>query len=45
MMKVRPIVTHDNVIKGLRKTLTDRHHNLTPANEAALRKGMELIEG
>lgn len=45
LLKVRPIVTLDNVLKGLRKTLPERHHNLIPANEAALRKGMELIEG
>ena len=43
LLKVRPIVTLENVIKGLHKTLPERHHHLIPANEEALRKGMEII--
>ena len=44
LLKVRPIVTLENVIRGLHKTLPERHYDLIPANEAALRKGMEIIE-
>ncbi|MBR1682024.1 MAG: 2-oxoacid:acceptor oxidoreductase family protein [Bacteroidaceae bacterium] len=43
LLKVRPIVTLDNVIKALHKTLPERHHHLIPANEAALRMGMDII--
>ena len=44
LLRVRPIVTIDNVLKALRKTLPKRHHGLIPANEEALRKGMEIIK-
>ena len=44
LLKVHPIVQIENVLKGLRKTLPERHHHLIPANEAALRKGMEIIQ-
>ncbi len=43
-LKVKPVVSIEGVLKGLRKTLPARHHNLIPMNEAALKKGMELIE-
>ena len=43
LLKIRPIVTLENVIKGLHKTLPERHHHLIPANEAALRMGMDII--
>ncbi len=44
LLKIRPIVTIDSVLAALRKTLPERHHNLIPQNEAALRKGMEIIQ-
>ncbi len=43
LLKVRPIVALENVVKALRKTLPERHHNLIPANEEALRMGMDII--
>ena len=43
LLKVVPIVDIDDVLKALRKTLPERHHHLIPANEEALRKGMEII--
>ena len=43
LLAVHPIVQIENVLKGLRKTLPERHHHLIPANEEALRKGMEII--
>lgn len=43
-LKVHPIVSIDAVMKALRKTLPERHHHLLPANEAAIMKGLELIE-
>jgi 2-oxoglutarate ferredoxin oxidoreductase subunit gamma len=42
LIKQRPIVSVDNVIKGLRKTLPERHHHLILINEEAIRKGMDL---
>lgn len=43
-MKVRPIVKHDNVIRGLKKSLPERYHNLIPENEKAIMKGFEVLE-
>lgn len=42
LLKVKPLVAVESVLKGLKKTLPERHHGLLPMNEAALRKGMEL---
>lgn len=44
LLKCRPIVGIDAVIRGLRKTLPERHHHLIPLNEEALRKGMSLVD-
>ena len=44
LLKVKPIVSIDSVLKGLKKALPERHHNLIPMNEEALRRGMALIE-
>lgn len=44
LLKVMPIVTLENVVKGLKKTLPERHHHLIPMNEEAIRRGMELIQ-
>ncbi|MBQ0057894.1 MAG: 2-oxoacid:acceptor oxidoreductase family protein [Bacteroidales bacterium] len=43
LLKVRPIASVDDVVKGLYKALPERHHKLIPMNEAAIRRGMELI--
>lgn len=43
-IKVNPIVTMDVVLKGLKKSLPSRHHHLLPMNEAALKKGGEIVE-
>jgi 2-oxoglutarate ferredoxin oxidoreductase subunit gamma len=42
-LKVKPVVTLENVIKGLKKSLPDRYHHLIPENEKALKRGMEII--
>ena len=44
MLKVNPIVTIESVLKGLKKTLPERHWHLIPMNEEALKKGMSLIK-
>jgi 2-oxoglutarate ferredoxin oxidoreductase subunit gamma len=43
LLKIRPIVTVENVMKGLKKSLPERHHHLLGKNEEAINKGMELI--
>ena len=43
LLKVRPVVSTNNVLLALRKTLPERHHHLIPANEQAMKKGMEII--
>ncbi len=43
LLKVRPIVQVENVLKGLKKSLPERHHHLLATNEKALQVGMELI--
>ena len=42
-IKVNPVVDFDNVIKGLRKSLPERHHHLIPKNEKAIQRGMEIV--
>ncbi len=44
-LKIKPIVSVDNVIKGLEKSLPKRHHNLIPENKQGILRGMEIIEG
>ena len=42
-LKVRPVVKLENVIKGLKKSLPERYHNLIPVNEQGLHRGQEII--
>ena len=42
LLKQRPIVTVDAVMRGLKKTLPERHHKLLPLNETAIKRGLEL---
>jgi len=44
LLKVVPMVTLENVMKGLKETLPERHYKLLPLNEEAIRKGMEIIQ-
>jgi 2-oxoglutarate ferredoxin oxidoreductase subunit gamma len=43
-LKIRPIVTIENVLKGLKKSLPERHHHLLPMNEKAMEIGAELMK-
>jgi len=43
LLKIRPIVEIDSVMKALKKSLPERHHHLLPANEQAIGKGAEII--
>lgn len=44
LLKISPMVELSNVIKGLKKSLPERHHKLLPMNEKAIMRGMEIIE-
>lgn len=43
-LKVRPVVTLENVFKGLEKSLPERAYKSLPANQEAIRIGMGLIK-
>ena len=42
LLKHRKIVSTDAVIRGLKKTLPERHHHLIPLNEKAIEIGMSI---
>jgi len=44
MLKITPMVKLESVMKGLKKSLPERRHNLLPMNEKAIIRGMEIIE-
>lgn len=44
LLKISPMVELDNVMKGLKKSLPERHHKLLPMNEQAILKGMEVVQ-
>jgi len=43
-LKIRPILTLDNVERGLQKSLPERYHNTIPLNLAAIKKGQQIVE-
>lgn len=44
MLEVMPYkLPMENIVKGLKKSLPERHHKLIPLNEAAIEKGMSLL--
>lgn len=44
LLKISPMVELENVMKGLKQSLPERHHRLLPMNQEAIVRGMELIE-
>ncbi len=42
-LKIKPIVKFENVIEGLKKSLSERYHHLIPLNKEALIKGMDSV--
>lgn len=42
-LKVKPILEIENIIEGLRKSLSERYHHLIPINKEAITMGMENI--
>ena len=43
-LKIKPIVKMENVIKGIKKSLPERHHKLLPLNEDAVKQGTKIVE-
>ncbi len=43
-LKVKPIVKMENVVKGIKKSLPERHHKLLPLNEEAVNQGTKIVE-
>lgn len=43
-LKVKPVVKLENVVEGLKKSLSERYHSLIPLNKKAIIKGMESIK-
>lgn len=43
LLKARPLLPDEAVIKGLKKTLPERHHHLIPLNEKAIAEGKKLV--
>jgi 2-oxoglutarate ferredoxin oxidoreductase subunit gamma len=43
-LKVKPILSLNNVEKGLEKSLPERYHKLIPLNLEAIKKGQEIVE-
>lgn len=42
VLKHKPIVSVDAVLRGLKKTLPERHHHLIPLNEKAIQRGISI---
>ncbi len=42
-LKVKPVLSLENVVKGLKKSLPERYHKLIPENEKSLIRGEEII--
>ena len=44
LLKIKGLVPVESVIKGLKKTLPERHHHLIPMNKDAINRGMALVK-
>lgn len=44
LLQARNLVPEDAVIRGLKKTLPERHHHLIPLNQEAIQRGKELVK-
>jgi 2-oxoglutarate ferredoxin oxidoreductase subunit gamma len=43
-LKVKPIISMENILEGLKQVLPERYHHLIPLNEEAILKGGQLVE-
>ena len=42
-LKIKPIVQLENVIEGLKKSISERYHDLIPLNQEAITMGMNQV--
>jgi len=42
-LKIKPLIKLGNIIKGIKDSLPERHHHLIPANEEAVKRGMQIV--
>ena len=43
LLRISPMVELENVMKGLKESLPERHPKLLPMNEQAILRGMEIV--
>ena len=43
-LKIKPILSFEDILNGLKKSLPERHHKLLPVNEKALMMGADMIQ-
>jgi len=43
-IKIKPVVELENVYKGLKKSLPERHHHLLSLNQEAIKRGREIVK-
>jgi len=43
-LKLKEVVKMENVLKGLKKSLPERHHHMIPMNEEAIKLGMDKVQ-
>lgn len=43
-LKIKPVLTMEKVIDGLKKSLPERYHKMIPENEKSLIRGAEIIK-
>jgi 2-oxoglutarate ferredoxin oxidoreductase subunit gamma len=43
-LKIKPLISFENIVKGLKDSLPVRHHHLLPVNEDAVKRGMEIVK-
>lgn len=42
-LRIKPVITMENVVAGLKKSLPERYHKMIPENERSLKRGGEII--
>jgi len=43
-LKIKPLVSLENILQGIKDSLPARHHHLLPVNEDAVKRGMEIVQ-
>lgn len=43
-LTIKPLVKMENVVKGLKKSLPERHHHMIPMNEDAITQGTKIVK-